>query len=191
MEKKEFDLNRIVMFEVGLDQGEHRRLIDQDYGTEYKSQDGRFYVGPNSQSGVHSIEFNPALNVKQAESLFQYFGGKMADMGDFPAISTYYNQEVDKDTGSGYVEAVTEDNQRIRSSNYVNESLRYIDVIMKINGSTKVDLSEYDDKSKEELDEIKKEQKREDKRIQKTGYSARMADKAERPYDPTKEKDVL
>lgn len=191
MEKKDFDLNRKIMFEVGLDQAEHRRLIDQDYGTEYKAQDGRYYVGPNSQSGVHSVEFNPALNSKQAESLFQYFGNKMADVEGSPAISTYYSQDVDKEKGTGYVEAVTEDNQRIRSDAYINESLRYIDIIMKMNGSTHVDLHEYDDKSKEELDEIRREQRREDKMIQRSGYSGRMRDKAEKPYDPTKEKDVL
>ena len=191
MEKKDIELNKKIMFEVGLDQGNHRRLIDQDYGTEYKAQDGRYFVGPNSQSGVHSVEFNPALNSRQAENVFQYFGQKMSDLEEYPAIATYFNQEVDPKTGSGYVEIVTEDNQRLRSGNYVNESLRYADIMMKMNGSNSVDLSEYDTRTKEELDDIRKEQKREDRRITQTGYVGRMRDKREKKENPLNVNDVL
>lgn len=167
MDIKNYDLNKKIMLEIGLDQDDNMRLIDQDFGFELKAPDGRYFIAPNNRSNINSMEFNPAMNGAQAEYLFRYFGNKMALLDEYPRISTYFTQETNSN-GMGYVEIVTEDNQRLRSENYVNESLRYLDIMMKMNGYDEVNLSEYDNTSKDDLIKIRRDIKKEERNTRRS-----------------------
>lgn len=173
MDIKNYNLNKKIMLEIGLDQDDNMRLIDQDFGNELKAPDGRYFIAPNNRSNINSIEFNPAMNSAQAEYLFRYFGNKMALLDEYSRISTYFTQETNPNNGMGYVEIVTEDNQRLRSKNYVNESLRYLDVMMKMNGCDEVDLSEYDNASKNELIQIRRDIKKEERNTKRSNDNMR------------------
>ena len=163
MDKKDLDLNRRLMMEVGFDVGNHRRLVDQDTGTEIKFE-GRYMVAPDSKSGRNSVEFDPVNNVKQMSSIFGYYNQKVACESDGQEeIKTYFPVETDASTGKGYIEARTQDGV-IRSNEYVSDSLKYVDLIMKMNGATNVDLSEYD-KSREELAMKRKEIRASERKI--------------------------
>ena len=92
----------------------------------------------------------------------------MALLDEYPRISTYFTQETNSTNGMGYVEIVTEDNQRLRSENYVNESLRYLDIMMKMNGYDEVNLSEYDNTSKDDLIKIRRDIKKEERNTRRS-----------------------
>ena len=161
MDKKDMELNKRLMMEVGFDVGDHRRLIDQDTGLEVKF-DGKYLVAPGSKSGKNSIEFDPINDVHQMSSVFSYYNQKVASE-DGEEVRTYFPVETDPKTNKGYIEART-DTKVYRSNEYNNDSLKFTDIIMKMNGANKVDLSEYD-RSKEELALKRKEKREEERRI--------------------------
>lgn len=156
MDTKDYQINIKIMQEIGIDISADKRLVDQDTGDVLQFKD-KFLVGPNVKE-KNSIEFDPINNVRQMTTMFDYFTRKLED-DDSNNISVFYPKEDPNNKEKTYLELKTEDNKIITSGSYINESLTYVDVIMRLNGSEDVDLSEYDAKSHKELEDKKKEKK--------------------------------
>lgn len=141
MDNKDIQINRMIMEEIGLDVGEYNRIIDQDTGLEI-SMKGQYIVAPGSYCGHNAIEFDPYNNRKMMNQFFSYFIKKVS-LESENEVLTYYNINGDDNT-KGQIECRLSDNQIIRSGAYSKDSLRYADLIMRLNGRDDVDLSEYD-----------------------------------------------
>ena len=129
-----------VMQEMGLEEGERRRLIDQDTG-EICCLGNKDIVVPGSQSGKNAIEFDPN-NPKMMNKLFMEFLDKLAEEEEIDPCVSYgiYNTRDGMNTGR----VMFNNGEIIESKKYKNESLCYIDLVHRINGNTDVDLSKYD-----------------------------------------------
>jgi len=135
-------LNKIIMYEIGLTVDNHQRVIDQDTREQLKFKDKN--IKYSSQNSVvltkNDIPFDPAETRNLMSSLFDHFARKVEEQDDI-YISRYYDIT---DNEKGTALEVIVDGKKITSDFYKNDSLRYLDVIMQINGSKKVDLKQYD-----------------------------------------------
>lgn len=134
-------LNKIVMEEIGLGVDSYQKVIDQDSRDQLKFKDKN--IKYSSQNSVvttkNDIIFDPAENKNLMCSLFDHFTQKI-ESEENKYVSMYY----DISDNTGYAIAAMVDGIRVTSDHYNNESLKYIDIIMKINGTEDVDLKKYD-----------------------------------------------
>lgn len=136
--------NMLIMEEIGLEIRKGQRIYDQDTGLPVKIN-GMDIVAPGCLTGRKSVEFDPYNNRKMMGQLFGYFMDKQSDETGVE-VTTYYNVD-------DRVECRMSDNEVIKSSSYKKDSLKYLDIIMQINGG-KQDLSIYD--IKDEKPTVKK-----------------------------------
>lgn len=136
------EINTKIMQELGLEPNRHRQLVDQDSGAAIVIN-GMPVMAPGYYRGKNSIEFDPYNNKRMMSQLFGHFLEKYADENDVN-VSAYYN--IDGKSGANRVECKFSDNQTITSGAYVRDSLKYVDIVMQLNGDTKCedDLRKYD-----------------------------------------------
>ena len=136
-EAAEKEINMIIMREMGLEIGNNNRIYDQDTGTELKIN-GMNIVAPGCYQ-KQSMEFNPYNNKKMMSQLFGYFLNKISDEGG-PNVIAFYNGD------NSRIECKTEDNEVISSGSYSKETLRYVDLVMRLNDEdpSDINLSKYD-----------------------------------------------
>lgn len=181
LDTKNEDINKLFLQEVGLDVTEDGHIIDQDtFNTiQIKKTDTVFKGYGNQHRG--SIELDPAKNSKHAKILFDYYVNKLADNDEIEAFSSYNSYITDEEKAKGIIECKTPDNEIMKSGEYVNESLRYLDTIMQLNGDPSPDISKLD-RTKEEFDKIR----RAEDRARKAEIKKRM--EARKPkYEPGSE----
>lgn len=144
-------INKIIMQEIGLGVDNHQKVIDQDTRETLKFKDKN--IKYSSQNNVvltkNDMPFDPFQTRNLMNSLFDHFTEKANDE-DGIYVSMYYDIPGEKGTA---LEAVV-NGEKIKSNYYENDALRYLDVIMKINGSDTSGLMQYD--AKPEVKEIKK-----------------------------------
>lgn len=138
----EFDkeVNELIMKEVGLEVGPGKRIYDQDTGMPIKIN-GMDVVAQGSFAGRATIEFDPYNNRRQMGQIFNYFINKQCEEGG-KEVLTYYNK--DDTSNGGKVECKLDDNTTITSAQYTRDTLKYADIILRLNGEDEPDLSKYD-----------------------------------------------
>ena len=136
------EINIRIMQELGYEPNRHRQLIDQDSGNAIVIN-GMPVTAPGYYGGRNSIEFDPYNNKKMMSQVFGHFLEKYADENGVN-VSAYYN--IDGKDGTGKVECKFSDNQTITSGAYARDSLKYVDIIMQLNGDPACDddLRKYD-----------------------------------------------
>ena len=136
------EINIRIMQELGYEPNRHRQLVDQDSGSPIVIN-GMPVMAPGYYGGRNSIEFDPYNNKKMMNQVFGHFLEKYADENGVN-VSTFYN--IDSTDGTGRVECKFSDNQTITSGAYSRDSLKYVDIIMQLNGdpSGEEDLRKFD-----------------------------------------------
>ena len=136
-------LNLLLMNELGLEEGERRRVIDRDDG-EICCLGVRDIVTPGSQSGKNAVEFDPINNPKMMNKLFAEFVDKLYEEESIDSSCVSFGTYQDKITHKNTARAMFEDGSYLESKPYSNEGLCLADLVFRINGEENVDLTEYD-----------------------------------------------
>jgi len=139
-------LNIQLMQEMGLEEGERRRVIDQDTG-KICSMGSREIVTPGSQSGKNSIEFDVINNPRMMSSLFSEFVDKLSEEGDIEGCMNF-GSYLNKQDGTMTAKLMFVNGETIQSKAYNNEALCYADLVFQLNGEEDVDLKKHDKKKK-------------------------------------------
>lgn len=141
MEEKDLKINNLLMEEMGLEEGERRRIFDQDSGIQYQFK-GKDIVSPGSQSGKSAVEFDPINNSKMMNLMFGGFIDKLVEEESIPGVASYYT--VPESDNRIRAKILFDDKTSIQSNPYKNETVCYADLVLRLNGDENVDLSEYD-----------------------------------------------
>jgi hypothetical protein len=147
MHNLDLQLNKMLMDEMGLEEGERRRVIDRDT-EEICCLGTREIVIPGCQSGKNAVELDLINNPRMMTTLFSEFVDKLAEEEsiDQPCTSFGIYQEPDK---KNRARIIFDDGSYIDSSSYKNEGLCLAEMIFRLNGEDK-DLTKYDfDRPKE------------------------------------------
>ena len=134
------EINLKIMQELGLEPNRHRQVIDQDSGMAIVIN-GMPVMAPGYYGGRNSIEFDPYNNKKMMSQLFGHFLEKYADENGV-SVSAFYN--IDSKDNSGKVECKFSDNQVVTSRPYCRDTLKYVDIVMQLNGDQERNLEKYD-----------------------------------------------
>ena len=134
---------QIVMHEIGLDVDKYNNIVDQDNGQplhfngkvlKYNLSNRKIHMGRND------IEFDPIDNTKIMSHLFSYYLDKKNEE-DGTYFPVYF--PVNKADGKSALEV--RGNSTFKSKSYKNDSLKYVDLILRINGNTDIDLNDVDE----------------------------------------------
>lgn len=135
-------INKIIMQEIGLGVDNHQKVIDQDTREALKFKDKN--IKYSSQNSViltkNDMPFDPIGTRNMMNSLFDHFTEKVQEE-EGTYVSIYY--DINGDQGKTALEAVV-NGQKVTSDYYNNEALKYLDLIMKMNGSSTCNLKQYD-----------------------------------------------
>lgn len=135
-------INMLLMEEMGLEEGDRRRVIDQDTGALYQMK-GRDLVSPGSQSGKMAIEFDPINNARMMSFMFGNFVDKLVNDETIPPVTGYHIDTHEKDRK--FKASINfADNTTVSSDYYNNETTAYADLILRLNGDDDPDVREYD-----------------------------------------------
>lgn len=142
MTELDMEINLRLMEEMGLDEGERRRIIDQDTGQLYQMK-GKDLVTPGSQGGKSAIEFDPINNARMMSYTFSKFLEKLEDEESIPGVRGYH---IDPPDSTGHIRGTVtfDDSTKISSRSYRNETTCYADLVLRLNGEENVNLSKYD-----------------------------------------------
>lgn len=141
MNKFDKEVNALFMSELGFEIGKNQRIFDQDTGLPLEVGGVKF-VAPDCYGGKQSAEFDPYNSRKQMSQFFGYFMDKQADETG-KEIMSYYAID-DRKGNKGRIQCKFDDNTVITSGSYMRDSLKYIDIVMQINGDECPDLEKYD-----------------------------------------------
>ena len=144
MEKKEIAFNVELMKEMGLEEGERRRVVDQDTG-EICCVGNKDIITPGNQSGKNSVEFDVINHPKMMTQLFMDFVDKLAEEEEIDPCVSFGSYE-DKATGKIKARLMFEDGSYMESKPYINENLCYVEFVKRLNGEDQkdIDLSKFD-----------------------------------------------
>lgn len=144
MNELDKEVNKIIMQEMGLDIGNNYRIVDQDTGMEIKLN-GMAVMAPGIYGGKQSVEFDPHNNRKMMSQMFGYFVNKYSEETDIDMMA-YYNIDDDRSGGNniGRVECKMSNDEIITSDSYQRDSLKYMDIIIQLNGGDPSYLKKYD-----------------------------------------------
>lgn len=136
--------NELVMREIGLDiEGPDRHIIDQDTFMPVICNN-KFLTTKTKEEGLKPDEllFDPIHNTKQMQLLFGYYSNKLAnENGSY--ISTIYSIPTGTSKSMSFL-AIKVNGKELISRPYLNESVKYADLIYQLNGAVGVNLSEFD-----------------------------------------------
>jgi hypothetical protein len=144
----EIDLNRKILQEIGLDINDQQHVVDQDTFNliQFNGKNIKYSINnPTVLIGKDDIKFDPINNVKLMSHLFTYHIDKIHEI-DGIYYPVFY--PIEGENGKGAIEAKSDNGTVVRSNFYNNDSLKYADLIMRINGEKDIDLSELDHESK-------------------------------------------
>ena len=134
------EVNTLIMREVGFEVGPGRRIYDQDSGMPIKIN-GMEVVAPGSYSNRQFVEFDPYNNRRLMGHVFNYYINKQYEESGREVL-TYYNK--DDTPAGGKVECRLDDNTIITSNQYTRDTLKYVDIMMRLNGEENPNLEQYD-----------------------------------------------
>ena len=136
-------LNKEILEEIGLTVDQQKRVMDQDTRSHLTFNDKNIRY---SSTGIVTVTpqdviFDPASNKNMMMHLFNHFVAKIEDE-DGVYVSNYYDIPAENGKGSS-IEAIV-DGKKVRTNNYVNESLKYVDLIKTLNGRDASELAQFD-----------------------------------------------
>lgn len=140
MDELSMKFNTMIMNEIGLEIGSRQRLYDQDTGVLVQFE-GKDLVAPGAASGREAQEFDPYNSTKMMSQMFSYYTDKLAESGEINPFNIIYS--VDGQNGRGRVE-MKNDEEFMKSKEYVRDQCKYADLILQINGDENPDLKEFD-----------------------------------------------
>lgn len=133
-------LNEMLMQEIGLDVGPRMRLLDQDTGQTLTFK-GKDLVAPNALPNNNVVVFDCYNSTALMQMMFGFYTKKYEEDNGV-SIDRSYTKEV-KD-GKCAMTIIDSNNNAITSTPYQRDTLRYMDLIMRLNGDESPDLSKYD-----------------------------------------------
>ena len=148
-------INKMMMEEIGLTVDSQSRVMDQDTREylSFKSRQMKFSSQNQVTIGNRDMVFDPASNKNVAANLLDYYANKLQEEGEC-YVSMYYEKQEDDNKTS--LEAKVDNGKVHTTKPYYRDSLKYADMIMQLNGSENVDLSEYDQKKEQNNKDNKK-----------------------------------
>ena len=141
MEQDSMEFNFLMMEEMGLEEGERRRVVDQDTGQQYAMR-GKDIVCPGNQGGKSAIELDLTNN-----RMMGYMFGRFIDKAVIEeSIEPVTGYAIKTDPMSGLVKAelTFDNNSRMVSKEYIRESMAYAELVLRLNGEDNPDLHKYD-----------------------------------------------
>ena len=147
--KKEIAFNLSIMKEMGLEEGDRRRVIDQDTG-EMCCFGNKEIITPGSQSGKNSVELDLLNNSRMMNKLFMEFLDKIEEEEEIESPAVSFGSYENKGTGRIKARVIFDNGDFMESKPYLNENLCYVELIHRINGEDQdnIDLSEFDEERK-------------------------------------------
>lgn len=135
----------LVMDEMGLYVDPYGNVVDQqtDAALQIKGKHLKFVSEGDVSLSRDEMVFDPLNNQTLANNLFGYYINNRYNESGNNYVSTYAT--VAAEGGKGTVE-VKVDGNTLASGKYYTDSVKYADIMMRMNGSDEVDLSEYDKK---------------------------------------------
>ena len=127
-------INNVLIQKIGLELDDQNHLIDQDTGQplHFNGKIIKYNHTNINRLAKNEVEFDPLNNTSMANYLCGYYIEKM-NAEEETDINIYSQSNKDRDT-PGIVEARQND-MIIKSDTYVKDSLKYIDLINKIDNS--------------------------------------------------------
>lgn len=133
-----------IMQEIGLDIDDNNHIIDQDTGValQFKGKQLKYINNKKCRLERNEIPFDPVCDAKLMNNLFAYYINKInAEDGRY--VNIYYSVQ-DKNSKKGSIILKEErDNITMQSNSYYNDSLKYMDLILQLNGNDN-NLNAYD-----------------------------------------------
>ena len=131
-----------IMQEVGLEINSDNYVIDQDTGDKlnFKGRNVKFNANGNVPLSREDILFDPLDNQTMMSQIFSYFTNKL-DEQDGRYINVIYSTQPDR-YSKGTV-SCKENGRIIQSNEYYKDSLKYANLITKLNGAEE-DFSDLD-----------------------------------------------
>lgn len=130
------DFNSKVMQNIGLEIDEEKYVIDEYTGDRLQIK-GKFIKTEVEEQDNTSIEFNPLENPTLMNKLFSYFldkNEKETNVG-----TKVFSHSSNSKKERGYVILIQNDGTTYTSGKYYNDSLKYADIILKMNNPIIVD----------------------------------------------------
>lgn len=148
MDEKDIEINTRLMEEFGLEQGIRRRIYDHETG-DIRLMKGKEIVAPGAIPGKNTLEFDPINNTRMMNF---FFGSYIQAMEEEDLLGgSVMSYSVIPSKSPGKIKAVLKINpedgspiKEITSKPYKNETSCMADLVCRINGDNKVDMSEYD-----------------------------------------------
>lgn len=126
--KEEF--NERVLQDIGLEVEDDGTIVDDETGDTIQFKGKTIKV---NNIGQNDIEFDPIENPSMMSKLFTYFLAKNEKETGVGTRTFAYSNSNKKD--KSYIELKKEDNTVVRSNSYFNDSLKYADIIFKMNSN--------------------------------------------------------
>lgn len=135
----------LVMDEMGLYADPYGNVLDQqtDTALQIKGRNLKFVADDFVRLSKDEMVFDPLNNQTLANNLFGYYINNRFNENGNKYVSNY--STVPAGEGKGTVE-VKVDGSTLASGKYYADSVKYADMMMRMNGSDSVDLSDYDKK---------------------------------------------
>ena len=138
------DISRKIFRAVGLDVDNANKVIDQDtcMPIEFKGKCIKYTSDPNKNLllAKNDILFDPINNPKLMSNLFGYYLTKLEETEN-TVFNSYYVKPGNE--GRTAIE-LKSDSETITSKYYKNDSIKYMDMILRLNGESDINLNEYD-----------------------------------------------
>ena len=138
------EISRKIFRAIGLDVDNANKVIDQDTcrPIEFKGKCIKFTSDPdkNLLLAKNDILFDPINNTKLMSNLFGYYLTKLEEMEN-TVFNSYYVKSGNE--GRTALELKNESGT-ITSNYYNNDSIKYMDMILRLNGESDINLNEYD-----------------------------------------------
>ena len=134
---------QILMHEIGLDVDKENNIVDQDNGQpiHFNGKELKYNLGEKKiHMGRNDIGFNPIDDTKIMSHLFSFYLNKKQEEDGtyFPVFFAVNNSE-------GKTALQLKGETSIKSEYFKNESLKYMDAILRINGTEDLNLSSIDE----------------------------------------------
>lgn len=144
-ERDPIAFGELMMDEIGLYVDPYGRVVDQETNAalQIKGKGLKFSVDGSVNVGKNEMVFDPLNNQALANNLFGYYLNNRFNENGNNYVSNYCTVASNNDKTKGSLEVKT--NEKVMSSGeYYLDSLKYADMVMQMNGSSSIDLSEFD-----------------------------------------------
>ena len=134
------DFNLKILENIGLEENEEGFIVDEDTGDLLQVK-GKMIK--TKDLDYNSIEYNPLENPMLMSNLFNYYLSK--NERETGVSTRVFSHSSSNRKEKGYVLLIQEDETVYESGRYFNDSLKYADIILKMNSAVNnVDLKPLD-----------------------------------------------